>query len=94
MTIRALGFHESVDGLYFVAFALVAVGLLVYASGGEPSGAHEGVAAPIGQPYKQIDQVDSPGDPLSSAEELSFLDSSVVNVEPDRDLKNLSSFPS
>lgn len=36
VAVRALGFHESVDGLYFVAFALVAVGLLVYASGGEP----------------------------------------------------------
>lgn len=100
VTIRALGFHESVDGLYFVAFALVTVGLVVYASGGEHSGAHEGVAAPIGQTYKQIDQVDSPGDPLSSSEELSCLDSSVVDVEREherdrnRDSKKMLSFPS
>jgi solute carrier family 35 protein F1/2 len=52
VAVRALGFHESVDGLYFVAFALVAVGLLVYASGGEPLGT---VLS-----YKQIDQVDKP----------------------------------
>jgi len=93
VAVRALGFHESVDGLYFVAFALVAFGLLVYASGGEPSGPHEGIAAPIGQTYKQIDQVESPADPLSSADELSCIDTSVVNVQDHRELEKLTSIP-
>jgi solute carrier family 35 protein F1/2 len=34
--VRVLGFHESVDSLYFVAFGTVAVGLIVYAVAGEP----------------------------------------------------------
>ncbi|KAG0627771.1 hypothetical protein M758_2G227000 [Ceratodon purpureus] len=41
LAVQALGFHEAVDGLYFVALALVAVGLLLYASAGEPSHAPE-----------------------------------------------------
>lgn len=98
VAVRALGFRESVDSLYFVAFALVAVGLLVYAAGGEPKHSSDGammLAAPIGQTYKQIDQVEKPGDQVSSEEELSCLDAN-VDLEGDadhRDLKRLTSIP-
>lgn len=89
VAVRALGFHEAVDGLYFVAFALVAVGLLVYASGGQPLPSPEIVAAPIGQTYKKIEQVEKQGDP---EEELSCLDIN-VDVQDHRDLKKLTFIP-
>lgn len=36
VAVQAIGFHEPVDKLYFVALTFVVVGLLVYASAGEP----------------------------------------------------------
>jgi hypothetical protein len=83
VAVRALGFHESVDGLYFVAFALVAVGLVVYAFAGEPSPSPEGILAAPGEKYKQIDQVEKPADQLTPEEELSCLDSN-VDVQTDK----------
>ena len=56
VAIRALRFHEMVDELYFVAFGLVAVGLLVYSSAGDPSraGDEEFLSAPDLEKYTLI----------------------------------------
>ena len=83
VAVRALGFHESVDSLYFVAFALVAVGLIVYAFAGEPSPSPEGILAAPGEKYKQIDQVEKPVDQLTPEEELSCLDIH-VDMQPEK----------
>lgn len=72
VAVRALGFHESVDSLYFVAFALVAAGLLVYTLSGEPSPSSEGILAAPRKKYTQIDQVEKPAEP-SAGGQLSHL---------------------
>lgn len=68
VAVRALGFHESVDSLYFVAFGLVVVGLVVYAVAGEPSPSPEGGSILSGERYKQVDQVDITADALVEGE--------------------------
>lgn len=76
VAVRALGFHESVDSLYFLAFGLVAVGLVVYAVAGDPSPSaspeENNILCP-GDKYKQIEQVDLAVEP-SADEELSCLE--------------------
>lgn len=68
VAVRALGFHESVDSLYFVAFGLVVVGLVVYAVADEPSPSPEGGSILSGERYKQVDQVDVTADALVEGE--------------------------
>jgi solute carrier family 35 protein F1/2 len=68
VAVRALGFHESVDSLYFVAFGLVVVGLVVYAVAGEPSPSPKGGSILSGERYKQVDQVDVTADALVGGE--------------------------
>eukprot|EP00897_Mesotaenium_endlicherianum_P007546 jgi/Mesen1/681/ME000109S10899 len=41
IAISSIAFHQKVDWLYYAAFTAVAVGLLVYSSGGEPECAPE-----------------------------------------------------
>lgn len=65
VVIQALGFHEAVHGLYFVALGLVAVGLLLYSSAGEPSHAAAKEASLESAPelkYTLIDPVEKESD--------------------------------
>lgn len=87
VAVRALGFHEHVDSLYFVAFALVAVGLMVYAFAGEPSPSPDAILAPPGEKYNQIDQVDhlTTADHIAADEELSCVEGNVnIGVQAEK----------
>ncbi|KAH6559150.1 hypothetical protein KP509_1Z025700 [Ceratopteris richardii] len=54
VAIRIFAYHQEVDGLFYVAFTTVAVGLLIYSGSGSSSSALSDTIATEGTAYKRV----------------------------------------